>query len=387
MTKNSDRDDFYEAYTLYYLVGSGRLSCLTSRDSLREIGLFSKDELLKNRWHHLVMAFDNEHLVWYIDGKLENSTPKNFELAYNEADSVLLGSTGSKKNERYLCGVVDDVEFYDKVLTGEEVLDLYHAPNPNKSKIVLNWLLMGLGGIGLLVGLYYYVQYRTRINVMKERQQMELTNKMLETDLRVNRALMNPHFIFNSLNSLQNFILKNENDQANYYLVKFSKLMRNMLDYNSSGIISLEAEIDTLTRYVELENLRFEKGINYAIHLDPLISPSAIHIPVMLIQPFVENAIWHGLLKKDGNKELNISFSLKPPLYIECIVEDNGVGRQKTNYEMTDKRSRATDFIMQRLSLINKISNLECSLAIEDKPGNSGTIVKIIIPIQKQPIV
>lgn len=383
ITKNTSGEDFYEAYGFYYVFRSGRLLCVTSKDSLSEIALYSNREFLRNDWHHLVMTFDDHQLAFYVDGVLNLSSQKHMKTVYLATDSVLVGSTGSSKNIRYMSGWVDDLAFYDRVLSDQEVTELYHAPNPNKNTILLYWVLAIAGFTGLLVLIYFYIRHRLRLTLMKEKQQLELSNKLLETELRVNRALMNPHFIFNSLSSLQNLILKNENDQANYYLVKFSKLIRKILDSNNSDSISLEAEIDTLTRYLEIENLRFEKGISYTIDVSPELVPAMVNIPVMMIQPFVENSVWHGLLNKQGDKLLAISFAKEGSDYLQCIIEDNGVGRIKVNYDISEKKSLATNFIIQRLNLLNKIFNLNCTLLIEDKPGNTGTIVKIVLPIQK----
>jgi sensor histidine kinase YesM len=192
---------------------------------------------------------------------------------------------------------------------------------------------------------------------------------------------MNPHFVFNSLNTLQNFILKSENDRAYSYLVKFSKLLRNILESNTSNVITLEHEIELISRYLEIENLRFEENIRYTITVDASAVPSVIHIPVMMLQPFVENAIWHGLIKKQGEKSLNISFSIQAGKYLQCIIEDNGLGRNRHTKDGPAKKSLASSFIVQRLDLLNKIYKLDCSLVIEDKPGNNGTIVKITLTI------
>ena len=203
----------------------------------------------------------------------------------------------------------------------------------------------------------------------------------METELRVNRALMNPHFVFNSLNALQNFILKNENDRANNYLVKFSKLMRKILENNMSDMITLDAEIDLLLKYLEIEDLRFEENIIHTITVEQGVQASVINIPVMMLQPFIENAIWHGLLQKTGEKKLDISFSMSGTSCLQCRIEDNGIGRTKTEYYNPEKKSLGISFIKQRLRLFNKMHSLDCRLTIDDKPNQSGTIVTVILPI------
>jgi hypothetical protein len=374
-------DDFYEAYSLYYLPETKKIVASLSKDSVDQVNLYIENRFKFNKWHHLVIAYDNESAFLYMDGKLGSKFPKHFKTSFLEGDSVLMGVTGNKKNERFLKASVDDIEFYNRVLNENEILNLFEAPNPNKSKTVTSWILAILGLAALVTIIYFIVRYRLSLTLKKEKQQMELHNIMLETELRVNRALMNPHFVFNSLNTLQNFILKNENQRANNYLVKFSKLVRRLLESNMSDSISLAFEIELLTRYVEIEDLRFEENIKHSINVDHSITPSNIEIPVMMIQPFVENSIWHGLLKKDGDKQLRISFSKVQDKYILCAIEDNGLGRKQQSPEFAENKSLATGFIEQRLKLMNEIYGYNCTLTIEDKLEPRGTVVKLLLPI------
>jgi len=329
----------------------------------------------------LVLTFTNDSLKFYVDAKLHGALPKKFENVYLSSDSVLIGSTGNKINERYLQAAIDDVEFYDIMLSDTQVKELYEAPNPNKNKIILNWILTSLLLLLLSTSIFFFVRYRIRLHLKREEKRFQQENLILETELRVNRALMNPHFVFNSLNALQNFILKNENERANNYLVKFSKLIRKILEVNMTDVISLEAEIELLNRYLEIEDLRFEEDIKHAIEVDPSIIPSIISIPIMMLQPFVENAIWHGLLKKTGEKQLKISFKVEAAIYLKCIIDDNGIGRKQENQDVFEKKSLATGFVLQRLEILNKLHHINCSLNIVDKPNNQGTTVTILLPI------
>lgn len=380
ITKCDTLDNFYEAYSMYYDPEEKKIAVSFTKDSTEQLNHFSSP-IKQNKWHHLAVTYDNNISTFYLDGKENSTYPKNFETNFLEADSVLIGSTGNKKNQRFLKADIDDIEFYDTVLTAEEINKLYNAPNPNKNTILLNWLLAILFFMVVSVILYFVIKQRVNIAVKKERQRLELNNKLLETELRVNRASMNPHFLFNSLNALHNLILNNEIDNASDYLVKFSKLVRKILDSNMHESISLELEIELLDLYMEIENLRFEENIKYTIITEDSLVSSATRIPIMMIQPFVENAIWHGLLNKTGDKVINISFSLFEKKYIYCIIEDNGTGRKKSRSSLIEKKSLATGFVKQRLDLLNKIYDLKCSLIIEDKPNNQGTIVKIILPI------
>ncbi len=383
ITKRSREIDFYEAYGIGYYHETKNVIALCTEDSTRQASIARIKEFQLRKWHHLAITFDHDTFAFYVDGELENAIYKGFDVDYDPLDSVLVGSTGSAKNVRFLNAVVDDIRFYNRALIGEEITALYEEPNPNRTQSFLNWLLLALGVLVFTGILVLYIRHRLRKTLEKEKQQLKIQNLVLETELRVNRALMNPHFVFNSLNALQNLILKKEYNEANDYLVKFSRLIRLILENNMSDEISLEHEVSMLRRYLELENMRFKDNIIFRIHLEEGISPAYLNIPVMMIQPFVENAVWHGLLHKVGDKTIHIRFSKIADTYLCCEIEDNGSGR-KLNQGSSFKKSLATVFIEQRLGLLNQIHRLECTLSIEDKPNEGGTLVKILLPIVKK---
>ena len=383
LTKYTNLDDFYESYAIYFMLETNKLAAGATKDSTRETAVFGANNFERNQWHHLVLAYDYDFLTLYIDGELQGKMDKKYETKFISTDSVLVGSLANKINDRFLNGAVDDIEFYDYVLDPTEVLALYHAPNPNKSMIILNWALLCMAISMFILTGYLYVKYRIRKAVQKEKERRELDYKLLQTELRVNRASMNPHFLFNSLNTLHGFILEEELNYAGEYLVKFSKLIRKTLESNMYESISLKFEIELLERYLEIENMRFEENIRYTFITNDSMNPSTIHIPIMMLQPFLENAIWHGLLKKDGEKIITVTFSVPEEKYLHCEIEDNGTGRRQTGADPLEKTSMATGFIQQRLELLNKIHHLNCSLEIEDKPHHTGTIVKLTLPILK----
>lgn len=232
--------------------------------------------------------------------------------------------------------------------------------------------------------LAFAIRYRYLTVFKKERAKNELRINMLELETKALKVQMNPHFIFNSLNSIQQFILANENDNAYLYLSKFAKLVRKLLESTTSESISLAEEINILKAYVEIEALRFEDVFRYEFFIDDKLDQTAIKIPHMLVQPFIENAIWHGLLHKTGAKNLKISFFYINEKTLNCVVEDNGVGRhfKKNKAEKLEgKRSLAIEFIKERLELISKTKNSNCGFEIIDKDDAEGTIVKITIPV------
>lgn len=381
ITKQSNGDDFYETYTLCYFPENKKACALFTRDSTKQLVISSINNFELNKWHHLAITYDYKHFSFYIDGKLENTFDKNFETKFLSTDSVLVGITANKKNNRATSASFDDIEFYDRVLSDDEVLGLYNAPNPNRTRLIVNRLFLSLLIVVIGILFYFAIKHQVSRRLRKEKEKLELSNKLLETELRVNKALMNPHFIFNALNSIQNFILNHENEQANDFLVKFSKLIRKNLESNMSDTITLADEIDLLLKYLEIENLRFDEVVSYKVNIGEHIPTSALHIPIMMLQPFVENAFWHGLKNKTGDKQITISFRLSNYTYLLCTIDDNGIGRPTDEKINLEKKSHATVFIRTRLNLLNKIHNLNCYVNIVDKPQGQGTIVEILLPI------
>lgn len=253
-----------------------------------------------------------------------------------------------------------------------------------------------------LTSLIFLVRIRIiRRNIFYERQKSiaELEKAGLERELRSSRlislkAQLNPHFIFNALNSIQDFILLNERTLANRYLGKFSDLMRLTLDMSNQGSIRLADEISSLNLYLELESLRFEDSFFYNIELDQSLNPDEINIPSLLIQPYVENAIKHGLLHKKDNRKLwvrikkEVKASGEHLLLVE--IEDNGVGRSRAieirNKRKPGHRSFATGANQRRLELLNSENEETIGVEIidlfDDNKRPSGTRVIIRIPLK-----
>ncbi len=230
-----------------------------------------------------------------------------------------------------------------------------------------------------------------RYHLKQKHYHVELEKKNLETEQRLLRSQMNPHFIFNSMNSIQSYISGNDNFTAMTYLSKFAQLMRGILENSREAMISLEEEINTLILYIELEQLRFKNKFDYKLEFDPEIYPETTYIPPMLVQPFVENAIKHGLRNKDGNGLLKIGFKKRDRL-IECTIEDNGIGRElaKTMNEMRNKdhQSLGMQVTHERIDAFKKDKNANSNLKIIDlknKEGKaSGTLVNVLFPYEEE---
>ena len=239
--------------------------------------------------------------------------------------------------------------------------------------------------LGLLLLATYFLFKNTQ-NYYKH--QNDVQERLRKSELTALRAQMNPHFMFNALNSIQEFIIKEDKRSANFYLTRFSKLMRQILNNSDKNVISLKNELDSLNLYLSLEALRFEDHFEYNINIDDSIDTGLIKIPSMLVQPYVENAIKHGLLHQKGNKLLDISFSIKNQ-HLICEVLDNGIGRkQSAIIHKNNKRlypSKAMSLTKERLNLLNATLNNKLSVDVIDltneKNASIGTKVIINIPI------
>ncbi|MBI1183512.1 hypothetical protein GC194_04540 [bacterium] len=255
-------------------------------------------------------------------------------------------------------------------------------------------LTAAIAGITSIVFSYRIRFIRNKNEVEKLRSKTELEKSELQKALRESqlsalKVQLNPHFMFNALNSIQEFILLNESRQANRFLGKFADLMRITLDMSNQNAVSLEEEIRCLELYLELEGLRFEDTFSYRIEIDRNVQPAAIEIPSMLIQPYVENAIKHGLLHKKENRRLRIAFELSHQNSILKVeIEDNGIGRKAAeNINKLRKKSHkpfATSANQRRLELLNieRQNSIVVAITDLDERSQTGTMVTLEIPVK-----
>lgn len=238
----------------------------------------------------------------------------------------------------------------------------------------------------LAAGLFILV-FRRRILTIKNKAAIK--QQMAELEAKAIRAQMNPHFIFNSLNAIQESIVLNDYDTSYQYLSKFSKLLRQVLNNSEKNFIPLRNEIEMNRLYLELESLRFKHSFIYTIDIDPSIDTDTVLFPSLMLQPFIENAVWHGLMHKEGEKKLAIRFSC-PQLQLKCEIEDNGIGREKAAAIKKQKlgshyfESKGTALALQRMQLLNESGIPAATLSIEDLYNNgaaAGTRVIISIPL------
>ncbi len=237
-----------------------------------------------------------------------------------------------------------------------------------------------IGGLILIVlvsaSILWYVSLKRRNERLKnERMQSQLRHKATELEMQGLRAQMNPHFIFNCLSSVNRFILKNETEAASDYLTRFSRLIRLVLVHSRSAMIPLKDEIEMLKLYLDMEQLRFRNAFDYSINYSSSIDADTICIPPLLLQPFCENAIWHGLVHKEGKGHLDISMRLGNE-QLSCVIEDDGVGRIKAaEYKSRSgelQKSLGLKITGERLALINKEKGVQTSYEIIDLLNEKG---------------
>lgn len=245
-----------------------------------------------------------------------------------------------------------------------------------------NYMIAGATLEVLLFGLG--LNYKLK---MANKEKLHLKQMAFENKISALRAQMNPHFIFNSLNSIQHLIISDKKEGAIKYLNKFSSLMRNLLESSIEKNIVLTEEINLLHKYLELESLRFDNAFNFKIKVHENINPDLVEVPILIVQPFVENALHHGLLsKKEGEKILKIYFK-KEKNNLVCEIDDNGIGREASQklkpLLKSDKKSRGIEVTQKRLQIQN--DDAQNNITIIDKynekgePAGTKVIIKIHI--------
>ena len=237
-----------------------------------------------------------------------------------------------------------------------------------RKKNIFNYSLIGV--LVLLTGLIIFI-FRTL-------KKVQIKNKKIA--LQSLRREMNPHFIFNSLNSVNHFIATNNELEANQYLTKFSKLMRGVMENSSEDFIPFQQELDLLQNYLALEKTRFSDKFDYEIEVDESLNTQSLKVPGMLIQPFLENAVWHGLRYRTEKGFLSLKFE-KNNDSLHIFIEDNGIGieeskKQKTEHQKS-RKGRGMKNTLERIALLNDLykQNIECK--ITDKKEEPGVFVEI----------
>lgn len=299
---------------------------------------------------------------------------KKLDSLYNVSENT----DASVKLYRDFLGKLPDLVSKDKSLVDEKILEDTEQRIAQlekekqlkdeliRKKNVFNYSL--IFALIVLIGLIIFI-FRTL-------KKVQIKNKKIA--LQSLRREMNPHFIFNSLNSVNHFIATNNELEANQYLTKFSKLMRGVMENSTEDFIPFQQELDLLQNYLALEKTRFADKFDYEIHVDESLNTQSLKVPGMLVQPFLENAIWHGLRYRTTKGFLNLSFE-KENEQLKIIIEDNGIGieeskKQKTEHQKA-RKGRGMKNTLERIDLLNDLYKKEISCTVKDKENNSGVLV------------
>ncbi|MCT2561001.1 tetratricopeptide repeat-containing sensor histidine kinase [Chryseobacterium herbae] len=237
-----------------------------------------------------------------------------------------------------------------------------------RKKNVFNSSLIGV--LVVLTGLIIFI-----FRMLKK---VQIKNKKIA--LQSLRREMNPHFIFNSLNSVNHFISTNNELEANQYLTKFSKLMRGVMENSAEDFIPFQQELDLLQNYLALEKTRFSDKFDYEIDVDESLNMQNLKVPGMLVQPFLENAVWHGLRYRSDKGFLKLSFE-KEDQHLKITIEDNGIGieeskKQKTHHQKT-REGRGMKNTLERIKLLNDLYRQDIQCKVTDKKDEPGVLVQI----------
>lgn len=319
-------------------------------------------------------SFDNSRKIYY--------------LLYKSYKALGQKATGLEYLEKYM-SYKDSIFVKDKNATIQELVSKYETEKKEQKIRTLkqdnqiqaleirqkNIIILASVGLALLALLVFYLFYRQK-QLHNQKKQIGLEQKLLRTQL-------NPHFIFNALNAIQDYILKMDKAEASTYLAQFAQLMRQILENSRADYITLEQEIETLENYLSLQQLRFEDKFDYNIELENDLDSEEIQIPPMFAQPFIENAIEHGIAKMEGKGEIQINFRLEGKQII-LEIADSGIGMeasaQMKTQEAKKHKSLASIITQERIEAFRKSINRKITFQIERQ--TQGTKVVLYLPYQ-----
>lgn len=361
-----------------------------SKTTISNIKLAFADTLLANGSK---LDFSNNNITFYFDGisltdpekvlytyKLEGfdkSWSPNTEINYAKYDNLPAGKFTFKVKSCNSDGIwnIEPTTFSFEI----------------KSPFYKTWWFFLI--VIVLISTIITFIFRWRLHQIKRKQQLEFEGKVeiSKSELKALRAQMNPHFVFNSLNSIQHFILNSKGEEAVKYLSKFAKLIRLILQNSEKAIVTINEDLESIILYLELEKMRFDNKFNYIITIHPGVNADYDEIPPMLIQPYLENAILHGINPKDGNGTIEINITIVNQ-FIKISIKDDGIGRVKSQslqslHPSNRHKSLGMKITEDRVRILNSIyhSNLNVNIIdLYDQQQNAtGTQVDLFVPYDK----
>ncbi|HET7118485.1 MAG TPA: tetratricopeptide repeat protein [Hanamia sp.] len=243
-----------------------------------------------------------------------------------------------------------------------------------RQRIVKNAIAIG-AGIIIVASIITFIFYKRKRDAEERRKEAEFKVQVSDTEMKALRAQMNPHFIFNSLNSIRDYMANHNVKKADHYLSKFAKMVRMVLENSEHKQVSLAEDLKVLELYIQLEALRLEDKFSYEIKVDEQIDQEITMVPPLILQPFVENSIWHGIAKKEGKGKILIEIKKEAEM-INCLVEDDGIGRKRIAADEKNKRSFGMKITKSRIDLLSiprrtkgtvKLSDLANGMRVEVK--------------------
>ena len=319
----------------------------------------------------IIDASKNLSKIWEFQGDYK----KAFQY-YQQAKSL-----ENEISNRFTLSYVNDMILKYESEKSANQLQVFAAQNElvkTKLKKTETSLLIGGFGLALLAGIFY---------ILYRQYQLKNEKKLLTLEQTMLRSQMNPHFLFNSLNSIKLYIINNEKKNAVHYLNKFSKLIRKILEASSLKEISLAEELETVELYMNIENIRFSNEINFNISIDDDIDVHIVKMPSLILQPFLENALWHGLSSKEGEKKIDLNVSKGNDNFIDISITDNGVGREASEIirkrKVLKRKSVGIEITKERLANFSKdyLNTFDVSIIDLYDTENNPTGTQIILHI------
>lgn len=262
-----------------------------------------------------------------------------------------------------------------------ELKDALHEEKLKRQTLIRDASIIGAICIMVIMIILFFLNKKKR-DAMESKRESDFKLQTAENELRLLRAQLNPHFIFNSINSVTDYLQRNDTSDAIAFLSSFSQLMRLTLEYSVREIIYLEDDLNWIGLYLDVESNRLRNKYNYFIEVAPSLDPSQILVPPMMLQPFVENSIWHGIAPKKDTGTISVKIFTEEKNLLVFQLDDDGVGRKDSSNSKTkqEHKSYGIDLITSRVAIMNSLSEDKADITITDKA--QGVRVTIKIPLQ-----
>ncbi|SIS99007.1 Tetratricopeptide repeat-containing protein [Zobellia uliginosa] len=309
----------------------------------------------------------------------------NYKGAYkNKTEAVVLRDSFASVEKKEEIALLEAEYEYEKE---KSALQTAHDKKQAVSQMEMERQELMIGGLAVgavLITVFFIVGfqlYKKREKMLSEKKISEFKTRVAETELKALRSQMNPHFIFNAMNSISDYMAKNDLETANVFLVKFSKLIRAILESSEKKWISLEEDLELMELYLQIETLRLKDKFGYSFHVGEQVDVENTMVPPLILQPFIENSIWHGVALKKTMGQIDVSIKCQNQ-FLVCTVDDDGVGRHKNTAAQNGKTSMGLKITKNRLDIINQLKKERGSIRVFDK--KEGVRVELKLPLELQ---